>query len=185
MTEQADSANSQTPSEPTCALASMALRARRQQCVDDYHQATRNQRQWYSQKANRNQWWFRFFGIATVVLGAVVGLLPAFKLESDWPFAVLGALIVILKGMERLWLPEEKWIGYRKAAEAMQREQERFVFGLAPYHRFDDEDAVFRLFVDRCDRIKSEEQKNFWNVQEQSAGERAEKGAESEGKGQP
>ena len=175
MTGNIEQKNKELPPEPACALASADLRSKRQACVDAYHQATRNQRQWYSQKANRNQWWFRFFGVSTVVLGAMVGLLPAFELEQDWPFAVLGALIVILKGLERLWLPEEKWIGYRKAAEAMQREQERFVFGLTPYHRFDDEDAVFRLFVDRCDRIKSEEQKNFWNVQEQAGQERSEK----------
>ncbi len=185
MTEQADRSTTQTPSEPTCALASADLRSKRQACVDAYHEATRNQRQWYSQKANRNQWGFRFFGVSTVVLGAVVGLLPAFELEQDWPFAVLGALIVILKGLERLWLPEEKWLGYRKAAEAMQREQERFVFGVAPYDQFGNEDAVFRLFVDRCDRIKAEEQQNFWNVQEQSAAERSDEKQGSSGDSQP
>lgn len=73
-------------------------------------------------------------------------------------------MIVILKGIERIWLPEEKWTNYRKASEALLREREKYVESIEPYGIADDEDQIYRLYVERCILIKAEEQNNFWGI---------------------
>ena len=81
--------------------------------------------------------------------------------------ASLGAIIVVLKGIERIWLPEEKWISYRKAAEAMRRERKLYVESIAPYADKNEEKA-YSLFVSRDMKIRAEERSDFWGLDEES-----------------
>lgn len=139
--------------------------------AEAYHARTRSQLDWYGVKAGRNKRLFQFTGISIVVLGAVVGVIPLAFEELKWSYSdllisLLGASIVILKGVERIWLPQEKWMSYRKASEALHREQERYVECLAPYN-VSDEDSAYKLFVERCILIKAEEQNNFWGLNEE------------------
>lgn len=142
----------------------------RQDRAAQYAERTRDQQKWYSSKAGKNKKAFQLIGIAIVMLGALVGIIPT--LFGDGPssvdrtVAILGALIVILKGAERIWLPEEKWINYRKASEALLREKEKYVECLSPYNDNDDEDETYKRYVERCILIKAEEQNNFWGLGE-------------------
>lgn len=134
-----------------------------------YDQRTRSQSNWYSNNARKNKNLFQIIGISIVVLGALVGVIPLLGdgftavINTDILISLIGALIVILKGIERIWLPEEKWINYRKASEALYREREKYVEGVAPYS-VGAEDDIYRLYVERCILIKAEEQNNFWGL---------------------
>ncbi len=140
--------------------------------AEQYDQRTRTQHKWYSRKAGANKLAFQAIGLAIIVLGAIVGIVPL--LLGDGPslpdkiVAMLGAAIVILKGVERIWLPEEKWMTYRKASESLLREKERYTECIGPYSSEMDEDAVYRLYVERCTLIKAEEQNNFWGISSSS-----------------
>ena len=138
--------------------------------ADSYDQRTGNQKQWYSKNATKNKKIFQSIGILIVAFGAFVGIVPLLFGTSSEPTtaeiitAILGALIVMLKGVERIWLPEEKWQNYRKASEALKREKESYIEGISPYNRDMGEDENYLLYVKRCVLIKAEEQNNFWGL---------------------
>ncbi len=137
--------------------------------ADLYDQRTRSQTDWYSKNAKKNKNLFQIIGISIIVLGAMVGVIPLFGdgqnpvTKIDILISTIGALIVILKGIERIWLPEEKWTNYRKASEALLREREKYVEGIEPYTPGSN-DEIYRLYVERCILIKAEEQNNFWGL---------------------
>jgi len=156
--------------------------------ADDYHRRNDDQQSWYSRKASENKSYFRSIGMAVIVLGALVAVVPIFMTvvidieeglsKSDLLVSIFGTLIVILKGIERIWLPEETWQNYRKASEALKRERECYVEGVGPYDQEFTEDQAYKLFVNRCILIKAEEQSNFWGLREsrkQENGEDSEK----------
>lgn len=143
----------------------------------DYDERNGTQQKWYSSKASDNKNTFRYIGIAIIVLGALVSVTSivvsflsgesSVPSLSDFLVSLFGALIVILKGIERIWLPEETWQNYRKASEALKRENECYVEGVNNYKHIDNEDEAFKLFVTRCILIKAEEQNNFWGLNEE------------------
>lgn len=147
------------------------------QMANEYEARNGNQQKWYSEKASSNKNRFRYIGVTIVILGALVGVTPIiisfFSGEgsipsfSDLLISFFGTLIVILKGFERIWLPEETWQNYRKASEALKREKECYIEGVNQYKRFTNEDAAYEFFVTRCIMIKAEEQNNFWGLNEQ------------------
>lgn len=161
------------------------LIAERKKRAEEYHERTRTQSDWYNDKATTNKLHFQTLGISIIVLGAIVSVVPlAFK-ALGWPHADLlislfGALIVIFKGIERIWLPEEKWMSYRKASEALIREQEKYIECVEPYDAYQHnqdkephEDYIYRRFVQRCILIKAEEQNNFWGLNEEKSKQHA------------
>ncbi len=150
---------------------SRELTDKRIERADQYDQRTRYQAEWYCNRANVNKKFFQAIGIVIIFLGALVGFLPLFDDASgkrDILIGICGGLIVILKGVERIWLPEEKWVNYRKASEALLREREKYTEGIAPYQFGRDEDRVYTLFVERSILIKAEEQNNFWGLNDKN-----------------
>jgi len=136
-----------------------------------YDTRTRSQPEWYSKKATTNKRRFQFLGLSTVILGTLVVVVPLFGTAepasiTDKIIAIIGALIVILKGIERIWLPEEKWTNYRKASESLQREHEMYTECIVPYNYTQNEETAYKLYVERCLLIKAEEQNNFWRITE-------------------
>lgn len=148
----------------------------RSQAADAYDERTGNQQKWYSRKATANKKGFQWIGVAIVIIGAIVGVTPIFTTvvlgigngpnETDLITSLLGTAIVILKGIERIWLPEETWQNYRKASEALKRERECYIEGVAHYGTVDSEDKAYTFYVARCILIKAEEQNNFWGLSE-------------------
>jgi len=140
--------------------------------TDGYDERTGKQQKWYSSKATIYKKIFQNIGLSIVVLGALVSVIPIFGSGSEPATmteiitSVFGGLIVILKGVERIWLPEEHWTNYRKASESLKREKEMYIEGIEPYISNDNEEELYRLYVERCIRIKAEEQNNFWGLRE-------------------
>ena len=147
-------------------MTDVALRVER---VSEHDKRTRNQSDWYSASARKNKTLSYAISLMLVVCGAMVGFLPVFSGRSELTLidiivSGLGAFIVILKGIERIWLPDEKWVNYRKASEALLREKEMYIEGVGPYENEGDEDKAYIRFVQRSVLIKSEEQNNFWGL---------------------
>lgn len=141
----------------------------REERAQQYDERNRSQPDWYSRKAKRNKDAFQAIGLLIIILGAIVGVAPLMADEGgpsivDKVVAAIGAAIVVLKGIERIWLPEEKWVNYRKASEALQREKEKYVECIEPYLSVEDEDKVYKRYVERCILIRAEEQNNFWGI---------------------
>lgn len=138
--------------------------------ANSYDERTGEQKQWYSKNATKNKKIFQSIGILIVTFGAIVGIVPLLFAApaTNIITAILGASIVVLKGVERIWLPEEKWQNYRKASEVLKREKECYIEGIPPYNRDMNEDENYLLYVKRCVLIKAEEQNNFWGLSGES-----------------
>jgi hypothetical protein len=145
--------------------------------VEGYHQRHGNHQAWFSQRATQNKTLFEWIGILIIILAALAGFVPVLGLDDPSPVSLsekitsfLAGLIIVLKGVERIWLPEEKWLNFRKASESLKIETELYIEGIAPYDESDDEESLYKLYVERCCLIKAEEQNNFWGLRKKVNG---------------
>ena len=76
--------------------------------------------------------------------------------------ALLGALVIISKGIERIWKFDDNWLSYRQAAEGIKREQRLYINGASDYS--DCEETSYRTFVENVETIISAEQNNYWQA---------------------
>lgn len=129
------------------------------------------QRGWYDAKASRNKRWHTRLGFTVIVAGALTTVVQVFVPSSElhwttWVTALLGTLVVLAKGVERVWAFDETWQAYRTAAECMKSERRYYVNAAGPYSRIDDEELAFRIFVERVEAVIASEQRRFWKAHE-------------------
>ncbi len=135
------------------------------------------QERWYSSKASRNKAWHQWLGFIVIAAGAGTSLFQIWAPSPpDAPVhwvtiltAVLGAIVVLAKGIERIWNFDDTWAAYRQASEAMKREQRLFINGAGPYADTPEDEAAYVLFVNQVERIIAEEQKSFWATREENS----------------
>src|SRR5262245_58216555 len=75
-----------------------------------------NQRSWYSKKSSLYKRWSQWLAVTVLAAGGlttVVQIVPG-GLPVKLGTAVLGLIVVLAKGVERIWNFEETWQGYRK-----------------------------------------------------------------------
>jgi hypothetical protein len=88
---------------------------------------------WYDAKATRNRQWFQTMKVLQIVIAAAIPVVAA----ADASVAVagaLGAVIVVLEGLQQLFQYQQNWVAYRNTAEALKHEKYLFLAGAAPYH---------------------------------------------------
>ena len=128
-----------------------------------------NQRSWYDQRASHNKKWMQRAGVTTVAAGASTAVVQLWAPSPpDTPVhwstiatAILGAVVVLSKGIERIWSFDDNWRSYRAASEAMKHERRGYLTATGPYRSLDDHEA-FLTFVERVESIIAEEQNAFW-----------------------
>ncbi len=132
------------------------------------------QERWYDERAGRNKRWTQRLGVTIVLAGAATTVVqlwaPPPPGEPDLPVhwsaavtALLGALVVLAKGVERIWDFDGTWKTYRMASEAMKRERRLYLTAAGPYHDLDDAEA-YRSFVERLERVMSDEGSAYWSA---------------------
>ena len=78
--------------------------------------------------------------------------------------AILGLVIVVIRGLERVCNFDETWLAYRKASEMIKRERRLYITGVGTYAKLEDEETAFRHFVWNVEEIVSYEQNLFWRA---------------------
>jgi len=152
--------------------------ARAKRYLDEHLQ---DQRGWYSKKASRFKRWAQWLAVTVLAAGGlttVVQVIPA-ELWVKLVTAALGLIVVLAKGVERIWNFEETWLGYRKASERMKREYRLYINGAGAYREIEDEDQAYLRFVEAIEQIIAEEQQIYW--QSRAGGGRPEGGAAEAG----
>jgi hypothetical protein len=123
-----------------------------------------DQRGWYGKKATRYKRWSQWLAVTVLAAGGLttlVQVVPAdFRVKLGT--AVLGLIVVLAKGVERIWNYEETWQGYRKASERMKREYRLYINGAGAYREAADEDQAYLRFVEAVEEIIAEEQQIYW-----------------------
>jgi hypothetical protein len=122
---------------------------------------------WYDIKASKFKKWHKHLGFIIIAAGALSTLVPLWKPDPalHWTTvltALLGVVVVLAKGIERIWAFDENWLNYRQAAEVMKREQRLYINGAGVYAECSNESEAYRLFVERVEDVIAAEQHSFW-----------------------
>jgi hypothetical protein len=123
-----------------------------------------NQREWYSAKAGMQKKRHLFFAISVIVLGALISCLQVIEAAAwvRYLTASLGAAVSIFRAIDALLRPGEIWQGYRKASENMKREYRLYINNAEAYVDAPNEEATYRLLIERVEAVLAEEQQLFW-----------------------
>ena len=160
------------PPEPALTIDKIqwvALIENRMAKADYYFQTIlKGQREWYSKKAGRQKKWHLFYAITVITLGAVISCLQVIDMAETlvrYVTAGLGAAVAVIRALDTLLHPGETWQGYRKASEGMKREYRLYTNNADAYTDAPNEDAAYRLLVERVETVLAEEQQLFWQSQ--------------------
>ena len=162
------------PIEPTKTNAKPGWAApieSRKERADYYFQTVlENQLEWYSRKAGTQKGRHLFFAISVIVLGTLISFLQVID-AAPWVrylTAALGAAVSVFRAIDTLLRPGETWQGYRKASENMKREYRLYLNNADVYADAPDEEAAYRLLVERVETVIAEEQQLFWQFHAKS-----------------
>lgn len=132
------------------------------------------QLEWYDRKAMTNKSWHMRLGIIIIICGALTSVVQLWAPSpegvhwSAWLTALLGAIVIVAKGIDSIWKFDENWTQYRQAAEGLKRERRLFVNASGAYAMCADENTRFDLFIKTVEEIIAAEGKVFWEQNTQS-----------------
>jgi hypothetical protein len=87
---------------------------------------------WFDAKSVYNQRLFKWLKFVEIVAAASIPVLAA--IDTDVRVAaILGALIVVLEGLQHVNQYQSNWISYRSTCEALIREKYLFLARAGPY----------------------------------------------------
>jgi hypothetical protein len=112
---------------------------------------------YYEGAAGRSQRNFRVTKIAQLTVAAAVSVSAAAHAGAVFT-AVLGALILILEGVQALFGWQQNWVNYRNNAETLQSEQHLFQASAGPYA---DATAPKQLLAERVEGLLSSERSGW------------------------
>jgi hypothetical protein len=91
-----------------------------------------SQLDWYDTKARHSQLWYLVLKVAQIIVAAAIPVLAAAG-ASAAVAGGLGAVVVVLEGIQQLFQFQQNWTRYRSTAEALKREKYLFLAGADPY----------------------------------------------------
>lgn len=80
-----------------------------------------NQIDWYDASSTRNKNWFTGLKIVQLVGAAAVPVMASVH-AAVWVTGGLGAVVVVVEGIQQLGQYQANWINYRSTAEALKHE---------------------------------------------------------------
>lgn len=122
-----------------------------------------DQRNWYDQKSQHCQCWYKRLKIAQVSLAVLVpatSLLPSecAKVVSS----LCGILIAVLEAIQQMNQYSTLWVTYRATAERLKHEQYLFLSAAGPYKGMTNGDRFVAL-AERVEEHVSTEHANWFN----------------------
>lgn len=108
---------------------------------------------WYERKSRTNKLWYQSLKVAQIVIAAGIPVAAAAGASATVAGA-LGAVVVVLEGLQQLFQFQQHWTAYRITAGALERERSLCLAGAGPYEDAEHPDA---LLARRVERILSQE----------------------------
>jgi hypothetical protein len=112
-----------------------------------------DQLSWYERKSKSNQQWFRWLKVLQIVVAASIPVAAALGAGAALGGA-LGAVIVVLEGLQQLFQFQSNWTSYRSTAEALKREKYLY---LAQAGVYSDKASRDRLLAVTVETLVSDE----------------------------
>jgi uncharacterized protein DUF4231 len=108
---------------------------------------------WYDSKSAYNQRLFKWLKGLVIVSGALAPLSAAVG-AAAWVPGVLGAVVVVVEGLQQLNQYQQLWTSYRSTAEALKHEKYLFLGHASPYN---GEGEQLPLLAERVEELVSRE----------------------------
>ena len=108
---------------------------------------------WYEGKSSRHVTWYQSLKVAQIVIAAAIPAAVAAGASAAVAGA-LGAVIVVLEGLQQLFQFQQNWISYRTTAEALKHEKFLYLASAGPYREADRLDATL---AERVESLVSQE----------------------------
>jgi hypothetical protein len=122
-----------------------------------------SQLEWYEQKSQGAQHAYKRVKVAQLVLAAGVPVAVASSAPGVVT-ALLGALVVVLEGVQQLYQWQTNWVLYRSTAESLKHEEFLYLSGAGPYRG----SQPHRLLAERMDRLVSHEHARWTEGRQQA-----------------
>jgi hypothetical protein len=132
-----------------------------------------DQIEWYDRKSGQCQKWFRGLKVCTILAAALIPLSTAVKLPV-WVAAALGALIVVIEGLQQLYQYHSNWIAYRSTSEQLKHEKFLYLASAGAYGTAQDPHA---LLAERIESLVSQEHAKWSSQEHEPKAAAARKGA--------
>jgi Protein of unknown function (DUF4231) len=120
---------------------------------------------WYSAKSHYNQRWFKVLKVCQIVAAAVIPVAAA-ESAPAWLISGIGALILVLEGVQQLQQYQQNWTAYRSTSERLKHEKFLFLAGAGPYAAAEKPEA---LLAERVEGLVSQEHAAWASHQEEPA----------------
>lgn len=119
--------------------------------------------QWYDSKSGSAQRWYKRVKFCEFALSGFVPI-SALLLQNRIT-AVIGAVAVLLEGLQQLNQWQHNWITYRSTCEALRHEKYSYLARSGSYDGLDDAQA-FKALVERVESLVSTEHAKWISRQE-------------------
>ena len=120
---------------------------------------------WYDRHANRHHGFFIIAKGSSLLVAATIPVLSGFGaqlLGEQGPttliVGILGAAIVVLEGLLRLFQSEQHWLRYRSTWLALKREKALYLAGAGPYAKNAE---ARRLMAENVEALLAQENQNW------------------------
>lgn len=122
-----------------------------------------DQLRWYERESAKAKRWFHRLKVVQILVAAAIP--AAVALGADAAVAgVLGAVVVVLEGLQALFQFQQNWMTYRATAEALKHEQFLYLAGSGPYL---DVARPAALLAERVEGLVSQEHATWTQAQSQ------------------
>ena len=118
---------------------------------------------WYDSKSRFNQLMFKALKVAQIVVAALIPVLAAAD-ARHWVLGGLGAVVLVLEGIQQLFQYQQNWVSYRSTCEALKHQKYLYLAGAGPYTNAERPDA---LLSERVEGLVSQEHAKWTAAQEE------------------
>ena len=130
---------------------------------------------WYDRRSSRNQRTYKVLKIVVIVIAALIPLLSGTQLlVPPLLLGALGAVIVVIEGIQQLGQYQSNWISYRSTSEALKHEKYLYLAKAGPYASAPDAHA---LLAERVESLVSQEHAKWASTQQVASRTGAPQGA--------
>jgi hypothetical protein len=123
---------------------------------------------WYDSNSQVNQRRFKQVKLAQMTAAAAIPVAAALGAHPSVA-AVLGALVVVLEGLQQLNQYQQNWTSYRSTSEALKHEKFLYLAEAGPYEGAESPRA---LLADRIEGLISQEHAKWISARQETSGER-------------
>jgi hypothetical protein len=123
---------------------------------------------WYDRKSTSQKNYFSALKVLAIVAAAVIPFMAALPLAAQLnriAAAALGALIVVIEGIQQLFQLQTNWLLYRSTCESLKHEKYLFLAGAGPYGPAPNPHS---LLAERIESLVSQEHSKWTSTQQSS-----------------